>query len=67
MESSLTGRSEPMLLPDRATPPLPWDPGAGIELLDGRVLTFEPHPECPCADCRAADRFGRFEEADDAL
>lgn len=44
---------------------LPWGPGAGIELLDGRVLTFEPHRDCPCADCRAAHRFGRFEGAND--
>lgn len=29
---------------------------AGIELPDGRVLTFEPSRECRCADCRAAFR-----------
>lgn len=29
---------------------------AGVELPDGRVLSFAPSPECGCADCTAAYR-----------
>lgn len=28
----------------------------GLELPDGRVLTFPPHRRCPCRDCEAAFR-----------
>lgn len=27
---------------------------AGVELPDGRVLTYPAHRDCPCADCTAA-------------
>lgn len=39
-------------LADRAAVEIP----AGVELPDGRVLTFRPSRACDCADCAAAFR-----------
>ena len=39
----------------RPAPPVQQLP-AGLELPDGRLLTFAPHRECPCSDCEGAFR-----------
>lgn len=42
--------------------PQPTTLPKGCELPDGRVLTFEPHRDCGCADCEAA--FAAYDRGD---